>query len=1050
GEEIFVTYSVSEPSVKETRNWLLLAGDPRSSCDFYGLCGPSGTCGNNDKPNICKCLTGFQPKIQSEWDMKNWSNGCVKEKIIHTLWESMSPTDCESRCLQSCSCTAYSYGKFPTAAAATDPVECLNWFGDLVDLVQNYSSGFTRTDIYIRIHDTKSGSHGYASFLEKSLRKKHSLMILIVSIVSTGFCTILSACYILWRRGFGKQGRQNESSTTSDRSITVISGQNDKELETFSYKRIIEATNNFSEENKLGRGGFGPVYKEVAIKRLPKKSGQGTREFMNEIKLIGKRQHTNLVRLLGCCFEGEEKILVYEYLPNKSLDKFLFDPSEKANMDWSKRLHIIEGIAQGLLYLHKYSRLKVIHRDLKASNILLDEAMNPKISDFGMARMFGTDQTEANTNRKSEVYSFGVLLLEIVSGVGIMERRTRTVLQAWGLWNEGRGLELIDQSVRDQHGSQAALKCIHVGLLCIQESPLDRPTMPSVVPMLCSDNASLPAPKEPAFCIRNRSTVNGTSHSTSGSYSNNEMTISEPDEEIYLTYSVSLLSVKIRATLFPSGQFKVMTWREESRIWLTLWTAPNDVPCDVYGLCGPSGTCENNGKPNVCKCLTGFQPKIQNEWNMGNWSNGCVREKAMECGEADEFMKLVSVKLPDHSHAIGSMSPRDCESRCQLNCSCTAYSYGNFSTAAADSMAQENPVECLNWFGDFVDLVQNDSGRDKDIYIRIHDKNLERQNESSTTADRVPQITVSSGQNDKELETFSFKRILDATNNFSEENKLGRGGFGPVYKGILENQEVAIKRLSKKSGQGTREFMNEIKLIAKLQHTNLVRLLGCCIEGEEKILGFAQGLLYLHKYSRLKVIHRDLKASNILLDEAMNPKISDFGMARMFGTDQTEANTNRVVGTYGYMAPEFALFGKFSEKSDVYSFGVLLLEIVSGRRNTDFQYNDRFPNLLGLAWGLWNEGRGPELIDQSVRDQRCSQAALKCIHVGLLCIQESPLDRPTMPSVVPMLSNDNASLPAPKEPAFCIRTRSTVIGTSPSTSRSYSNNEMTISEPVGR
>ncbi|KAJ4850789.1 hypothetical protein Tsubulata_050470 [Turnera subulata] len=299
-----------------------------------------------------------------------------------------------------------------------------------------------------------------------------------------------------------------------------------------------------------------------------------------------------------------------------------------------------------------------------------------------------------------------------------------------------------------------------------------------------------------------------------------------------------------------------MTWREESRIWLTLWTAPNDVPCDVYGLCGPSGTCENNGKPNVCKCLTGFQPKIQNEWNMGNWSNGCVREKAMECGEADEFMKLVSVKLPDHSHAIGSMSPRDCESRCQLNCSCTAYSYGNFSTAAADSMAQENPVECLNWFGDFVDLVQNDSGRDKDIYIRIHDKNLgfctilsacyilwrrslgkqERQNESSTTADRVPQITVSSGQNDKELETFSFKRILDATNNFSEENKLGRGGFGPVYKGILENQEVAIKRLSKKSGQGTREFMNEIKLIAKLQHTNLVRLLGCCIEGEEKIL----------------------------------------------------------------------------------------------------------------------------------------------------------------------------------------------------------------------
>ncbi|KAK9084926.1 hypothetical protein Sjap_025337 [Stephania japonica] len=181
--------------------------------------------------------------------------------------------------------------------------------------------------------------------------------------------------------------------------------------------------------NKLGEGGFGPVYQgtlldghEIAVKRLSKNSGQGLEEFMNEVTVIAKLQHKNLVRLLGCCIQEEEKMLVYEYMPNKSLDKHLFDPSKRANLDWNLRYHIIEGIAQGILYLHKYSRLRIIHRDLKASNILLDDSMNPKISDFGMARIFGGNQTEANTGRV-----------------------------AWELWKEGKALELMDESIRESH-----------------------------------------------------------------------------------------------------------------------------------------------------------------------------------------------------------------------------------------------------------------------------------------------------------------------------------------------------------------------------------------------------------------------------------------------------------------------------------------------------------------------------------------------------------------------------------------------------------------------
>ncbi|KAG6387372.1 hypothetical protein SASPL_152559 [Salvia splendens] len=316
-----------------------------------------------------------------------------------------------------------------------------------------------------------------------------------------------------------------------------------------------------------------------------------------------------------------------------------------------------------------------------------------------------------------------------------------------------------------------------------------------------------------------------------------------------------------------------------------------------------------------------------------------------------------------------------------------------------------------------------------------------------------------------ELPQFDLSIIVKATNDFSMDNKLGEGGFGPVYKGVLdEGQEIAVKRMSKTSHQGVDEFKNEVICIAKLQHRNLVKLLGWCVQGTEKMLvyeymtnksldlilfnptrsllldwprrfniinGIARGLMYLHQDSRLRVIHRDLKASNILLDCDMNPKISDFGLARTFGGNETGGNTSRVVGTYGYMSPEYAVDGMFSVKSDVFSFGVIVLEIVSGKRNRGFVHSDHRLNLLGHAWMLYEEDRSIELVEPCAKKSCDISEVTRSIHVGLLCVQQHPEDRPSMSSVVMMLSNGGA-LPEAKHPDLFHKNKSSLVSVSSS------------------
>ncbi|KAL5775000.1 hypothetical protein ACOSP7_012557 [Xanthoceras sorbifolium] len=313
--------------------------------------------------------------------------------------------------------------------------------------------------------------------------------------------TILIICICIFFR-IRKSKKKIETSKAPDEIGTVESLQ-------YDFNTIRVATNNFSDENKLGRGGFGVVYKgtlsngqDIAVKRLSRDSGQGDLEFKNEVLLVAKLQHRNLVRLQGFCLQRNERLLIYEFMPNASLDHFIFDSMKRKHLDWEKRYNIISGIARGILYLHEDSRLRIIHRDLKASNILLDAEMNPKIADFGMAKLFQMDQTQDDTSRIVGTY-FGVLILEIVSGQKNScfqngESVEDLLGYVWKLWRDGTALNLVDPTLRSNSRTEI-IRCIHIGLLCVQENAADRPTMASVVLMLNSYSVTLPVPSKPAF-----------------------------------------------------------------------------------------------------------------------------------------------------------------------------------------------------------------------------------------------------------------------------------------------------------------------------------------------------------------------------------------------------------------------------------------------------------------------------------------------------------------------------------------------------------------------
>ncbi|KAK6149820.1 hypothetical protein DH2020_017345 [Rehmannia glutinosa] len=411
------------------------------------------------------------------------------------------------------------------------------------------------------------------------------------------------------------------------------------------------------------------------------------------------------------------------------------------------------------------------------------------------------------------------------------------------------------------------------------------------------------------------------------------------ETEVYFSFEMLDDSVLLRLVVSSMGAVQFLKWKSSSNVWVPMVTLNKDV-CDRYGSCGPYGICYAD-EPG-CRCLNGFIENSPYDWRRLDCLDGCRRANALNCSDRDGFVKHGRVKLPDNFTVWKRMSAEKCGDSCLEECSCMAYTnidiYGNGIS------------ECVVWLDQLIDL--RDSGHDGDeLYIRM----------ARVDIDEVQERQSIPVKNEEQyIHLFDMNTISAATDNFSLANKIGEGGFGPVYQGGLQNgQEIAVKRLSESSKQGLQEFKNEMSLIAQLQHRNLVKLFGCCIEGEDRMLIYE-----------------------------------------------------------GYMSPEYVTNGNYSMKSDVFSFGVLALEIISGQRNWGFQHPDHDFNLLGHAWKLWTEGRDLEIIDPVLDESFVETQVSRCIQVGLLCVQHVSEGRPTMSQVVSMLENEDVRLSEPQEPGF--------------------------------
>ncbi|KAJ9554630.1 hypothetical protein OSB04_018675 [Centaurea solstitialis] len=697
----------------------------------------------------------------------------------------------------------------------------------------------------------------------------------------------------------------------------------------FTFRELAVATQNFKDANLIGEGGFGSVYKGrlesgeiVAVKQLNLNGLQGNQEFIVEVLMLSLLRHSNLVTLIGYCADGDQRLLVYEYMPLGSLENHLFDLEPgREPLDWHTRLKIAVGAARGLEYLHCKANPPVIYRDLKSSNILLDNDFNPKLSDFGLAKLGPVgDNTHVSTRvmgtygycapdyamsgkltLKSDIYSFGVVLLELITGrraIDTTKKPGEQNLVAWSrpfLKDRKKFVQLVDPLLQGCFSVRSVHHVIAVTAMCLQEQANFRPLIGDIV--------------------------------------------------VALEYLASQAEMS------------------ENHKGLTV----------------------------------GSQP-----------SPGHARRERKGVGVG---VGLFAERLVEAEHPQRR---------------------GGAAVLAYEPEVAGNPKKQAAEHGTTSD----------------HD--------GGGTANSM----MSKGQIvTPNLKMYTYAELQTATKNFRPATILGEGGFGQVYKGWVDGVTyapsktagvgipVAVKKSDNDSFQGLKEWQAEVKFLGKFSHPNLVKLLGYCWENNGFLLvyeymqkgslenhlfkksseplswetrikiaiGAAQGLAFLHTTEN-KVIYRDFKSSNILLDGEFNAKLSDFGLAKLGPINGESHVSTMVMGTYGYAAPEYMITGHLYVKSDVYGFGVVMLEMITGLRVLDPNRPSSQQNLVDWARPfLADTKKLPRIMDPRMEQAYPSTCAVKAAKLILHCLDPNPSNRPSMEEVVASLEEMNAIKMKPKQ-----------------------------------
>ncbi|KAG8384597.1 hypothetical protein BUALT_Bualt04G0134400 [Buddleja alternifolia] len=679
----------------------------------------------------------------------------------------------------------------------------------------------------------------------------------------------------------------------------------------FSLAEIQLATRNFSVALVIGMGGFGNVYKglidngqeTVAIKRFKSTSRQGAHEFLTEIETLSELRHVNLLSLIGYCNEHGEMILVYEYVACGTLADHIYklarDSSNSSNLTWKQRLNICIGAGRGLDYLHTGHR--VIHRDVKASNILLDENFEAKVSDFGLAKREDRSKLESHVStnlkgtngyfdpdyvrtsrltRKADTYAFGVVLMVVLCGrpaldrrPGVSEEERNLTVWARDKISKGEVDQIVASGLKEEISPDSLKTFVGIAKRCLCDEPKKRPKMSEVVLQL-------------EFALEQQEI-----------------------KRVLVTNEIATTNLSAKA-----GQLKIASTQ-------------------VQNLTPPPHKEQTNSK-----VVNAEIPSGKKDGRIGSYKSSRFRPW-------DTFRN-------------------------------------RFKPSKGNGLLLSGISFCgLNRTGKIINSRTNGSGGTLLSDLCRH---------------------------------FLLEEIKSATRNFDDNFVIGNGGFGKVFKGFIPDDvsrsgstTVAIKRSRPSSSQGAREFRTEIEMLSKLRHLNLVSLIGHCNENGEMILVYdymaraAKGLHYLHSGAKFPVIHRDIKTANILLDEKWVPKVADFGLSKVGPTDMAHGHVSTfVVGTLGYVDPEYLRRQQLTDKSDVYSFGVVLFEVLCARPALIPRPPREQASLAQWAETCYRRGTLEQIIDPTLEAQIRPESLTKFVETAIMCLREQGIERPTMRHVV--------------------------------------------------